>query len=351
MRLRWASGYSARGSDEVAALWRDRQIGRALVIVGAGFDPRTAVAYEVISQAAQVPVDILRCELPMPTLPETSDLARANRTRVEAAAAKAGANIIDHDPVQMSGMSIARSILAAHGIVDYDEIVVDVSAMPRAVYFPLIRGLIELSDSNKAARQLHVVATDNPRVDQLVVGEGAEAPRALPGFADIEEDNAATRIWVPVLGEGEAARLEILYEDLRAAEICPVLPFPAANPRRADDLLKEYRTWLIETERVELRNIIYAHESNPYDLYATVSKLNADYREALKPLVGDTKMVLSAHASKLLSVGVLLTAFEQRLEVRHASPSRYGIRDVAALPGLEQHDFVVDLWLTGDPYG
>ena len=139
---------------------------------------------------------------------------------------------------------------------------------------------------------------------------------------------------MPVLGEGESARLDRLNEDLRAAEICPVLPLPAANPRRADNLIKEYRQLLIETDLVEVRNFIYAAESNPFDLYKTVSELNSDYAEALRPL-GTTRMVLSAHSSKLLSVGVLLTAFEHGLEVRHASPSVYGVSNVDALAGLE----------------
>ncbi|MFL5911543.1 MAG: hypothetical protein ACJ768_13340 [Gaiellaceae bacterium] len=320
------------------------------MVVGAGFDPRAAVAYEVISAAALIPVDVLRCELPMPTQPQTQTLADANRTRIDEAAAGCNATIREHDPGEAdTGMSLARSIFGLELFERYDEVIVDVSAMPRGVYFPVIRGLLELFDSGQWQGQLHVVACDNPAVDELVTGEGVETPRALPGFADLDAEEARTTIWVPVLGGGEAARLDVLDEDIRAGEICPVLPFPAANPRRADNLIKEYRPLLIETGRVETRNFIYAHESNPFDLYSTVSELNAGYAETLQPL-GKTRMVLSAHSSKLLSVGVLLTAFEHGLEVRHASPSIYGVSDLAALEGSEEHDLVVDLWLTGEPY-
>lgn len=350
MTLRWGSPCSARGADEVAALWAEREIKSALMVVGAGFDPRAAVAYEVVSAAAPVAVDVLRCELPMATQHETQPLAETNRARIDVAAADAEATILDHDPGQAdTGMSIARSLFSLALFETYDEVIVDVSAMPRGVYFPLIRGLLQLFDSGRWQGQLHVVACDNPAVDGLVIGEGVETPRALPGFTDLDADDAETTIWVPVLGEGEAARLDVLVEDIRAGEICPVLPFPAANPRRADNLIMEYRQLLIDSERVELRNFIYAHESNPFDLYKTLSELNADYSQALLPL-GKTRMVLSAHSSKLLSVGVLLTAFEHHLEVRHASPSVYGVRDLAALVGLEDHDLVVDLWLTGQPY-
>src|SRR4051794_20710413 len=146
MTLRWGSPCSARGAAEVGALWHEREVASALMIVGAGFDPRAAVAYEVISSAAPVPVDLVRCELPMPTLPETRTLADFNRERFDAAASAAGADVVDHDPGQTSGMSIARSVLGLGLIERYDEVIVDVSAMPRGVYFPLIRGVLELFD-------------------------------------------------------------------------------------------------------------------------------------------------------------------------------------------------------------
>src|SRR5947208_3517928 len=95
MTLRWGSPCWARGTEEVATLWRDREVKSALMVVGAGFDPRAAVAYELICAAAPVPVDLLRCELPMPTHPETRDLADANRARLDDAANACGAHVTD----------------------------------------------------------------------------------------------------------------------------------------------------------------------------------------------------------------------------------------------------------------
>jgi hypothetical protein len=210
--------------------------------------------------------------------------------------------------------------------------------------------MLEKHDRDEWEGDLHVVACDNPLVDGLVTGQGVEPPTPLAGFADHRPvRDRVTRIWVPVLGEGEAARIEALYADIGADEICPVLPFPAANPRRCDDLVREYRELLIDRAGVEPRNFIYAAESNPFDLYRILSELNASYAEALNPL-GETRMILSAHSSKLLSIGVLLTAYEQQLEVRHARPSLYSARDLIALPGLADSDLVVNLWLTGEPY-
>jgi hypothetical protein len=353
--MRWDPAFRAVGKDDVETLWGTRNSGRTLLIGGAGFDPRAPVAYECISGACPLPVDVIEVRLePLATDPATKDLAVEGRKRIEDAVAASGATLRDHaadgTAASSTGLMIARDFFSANYIDDYSEVIVDVSALPRSVFFPLVRGLLEKHDREEWAGDLHIVACDNPGVDRLVTGEGVEPPAALPGFGDRSPlSEGGTRIWVPVLGEGETTRVEELYLDIPAQEVCPVLPFPSADPRRADDIVREYRELLFDRIVVEPRNFIYAAESNPFDLYRTLSRLNERYAEALKPL-GDTRMILSAHSSKLLSIGVLLTAYEHELEVRHASPSLYTFADPGALPALAEKDLIVDLWLTGEPY-
>ena len=93
--------------------------------------------------------------------------------------------------------------------------------------------------------------------------------------------------------------------------------------------------------------MIHAAERNPFDLYHTIGELNARYKQALAPL-GSVGMVLSSHSSKLLSVGVLLAAYDYELEVQHVSPGTYGLHTSAA--HLVPHAEIFDLWLTGTPY-
>ncbi len=350
---RWEIDCKAVGEKEVTALWSSRTEGRTLMIAGAGFDPRAPVAYEMIAGACQRPVDVLEIKLDaLRTDPATAQLALDGRARVQAAANATGASVGEHGnsgPTSSTGMQIARDLFAAERTDGYDEVILDISALPRSVFFPLLRGLLVKTDEEGWDGQLHVVACDNPAVNRLVAGDGADSPEALPGFSDPNPpEGVPTTIWVPVLGEGETHRVEKLRESISAQEVCPVLPFPSKNPRRADDIIREYRD-LLEAVAVEPRNVIYASESNPFDLYRTLSKLNATYKESLSPL-GETRMVLSAHSSKLLSVGVLLTAYEQELEVRHVSPDKYTVVDAGKLPGLAADDLVVDLWLTGEPY-
>jgi hypothetical protein len=169
----------------------------------------------------------------------------------------------------------------------------------------------------------------------------------IGGFAQTRHDEPATTIWVPVLGERASARVKLLCEELAPDETCPVLPWPARDPRRGDRLILEYRRLLFEEIRLEPRNVIYAAERNPFDLYRSLGALHQRYVQSLSPL-GPVSMVLSSHSSKLLSVGVLLAAYDLNLSVQHVSPGSYGLHR-----GPDRHrdsNEIFDLWLTGEPY-
>src|SRR5262249_28573925 len=161
---------------------------------------------------------------------------------------------------------------------------------------------------------LQVVVCENPELDSIILAEGVMDPAPISGFiSGLTQDArpAEVRVWAPVIGEGQGAQLEALYHYLEPHEICPVLPFPARNPRRADSLIIEHRQLLFERMEVEPRNIIYADETNPFDVYRALCRLNARYGEAIAPL-GEAKIVTSVHASKMLSLGVLLASWEAR---------------------------------------
>jgi hypothetical protein len=152
-----------------------------------------------------------------------------------------------------------------------------------------------------------------------------------------------------VIGEGIADKLRALYERIKPDEVVPVLPFPSEDPRRSDDLMLEHGQVLAGEFGVESRNFLYASEWNPFDLYRTIIDVHGRYQSALRTL-GPARFVFSTHSSKLLSIGVLLAAFELGLQVMHVGPSRHGLRAGADVAALEGHGDVSDLWLTGKPY-
>lgn len=343
---------------EFSQAWARERDEPLLVVAGIGFDARACVVLERLVAATSRRVDLLLVELPVDsTDPTIRPLVDANETRARDLISTAGGNVYRQalpefaDPGAL-GRLVSRAFQVGQYLETYPEVMVEVSAMPRSVYFPLIRGILErahLSDGDPSRWQgdLHVTVCEHPVIDELVLEEGTQPMTAIGGFSSPRHEQPTTVIWVPVLGERAGARIERLYNELAPDETCPVLPWPARDPRRGDRLVLEHRNLLFQTIRLEPRNIIYAAERNPFDLYRTLGELNIRYQDALTPL-GTVGMVLSSHSSKLLSIGVLLAAYDFGLEVQHVSPGTYG---VDGDPGAHLSDAeVFDLWLTGTPY-
>jgi hypothetical protein len=329
-----------------------------LFVVGSGFDPRATAVLERLAGTTDRRVDAVLIELPE----DATDLdvrprAVANRTRIQELIDACGGRLHHqalpefHDPGAL-GRLVSRGFQRSGLIDSYREIIVEISAMPRSVFFPLVRGILERAhapadDTLHWHGDLHVAVCENPEADESILEERTTAMAPIGGFARARGDAPATTIWVPVLGEGAVARARRLYEELNPDEVCPVLPWPARDPRRGDRIVLEYRQLLFDDIRLEPRNVIHGAERNPFDLYRTLGRLHERYRQSLSPL-GPVAMVLSSHSSKLLSVGVLLTAYEHDLEVQHVSPGTYGLRHDD--DALRDHDEIFDLWLTGEPY-
>lgn len=341
--------------DEVWARPRDIPL---LFVCGSGFDPRAVAALKRLRGATGRQVDGWMIQLPEDATDlDVRPLAEANRAEIEHLITGSGGQLRrqplpEFNDSRSLGRLISRHFQEAAVLDAYDEVMLEISAMPRSVFFPLVRGILQRAHLATGGGQhwdgdLHVAVCENPEVDGHVLEEGTTAMAPIGGFAGGRGERPATTIWVPVLGERASARVKALYDELEPDETCPVLPWPARDPRRGDRLMLEYRRLLFEEIRLEPRNVIHAAERNPFDLYRTLGALHERYSTSLRPL-GPVGMVLSSHSSKLLSVGVLLTAYEHNLIVQHVSPGRYGLHDGAH--ALRDHDEIYDLWLTGEPY-
>ena len=120
-------------------------------------------------------------------------------------------------------------------------------------------------------------------LDQLIVAEGlSDDASYLHGFESGIEQEAtadAPKIWMPILGEDKLGHFERINDLIVPDEIAPILPFPCANPRRTDDLILEYRSYLFDVLRIEPTNFIYVPEQNPFGVYREiVSAIRTLYR-------------------------------------------------------------------------
>jgi hypothetical protein len=260
---------------------------------------------------------------------------------------------------------LARSAGALVGDLDgYESVtdfVVDVSSLPRSIFFPLVAKLLHLIDRLPESRQkpnLLVLVGENARMDGLITDDGIDedADYLFPfrGRAEREATAAHPKVWVPILGERQEFQLARINDLVKPDEICAVLPSPSRNPRRGDDLVLEYRRFLYDELLVDPRSFIFASELNPFEAYRQLRHAIIHYTEALQPL-GGCRAILTAVSSKLLSLSALLAAHELKEEgfdvsVAHIECDGYKIENEEDLDGAVSYTALYGLWLTGEMY-
>jgi hypothetical protein len=304
-----------------------------LFIMGMGFDPRTNLGIESIySVRARERRDTLLLryyrtaeekDIP-PIQPVQEHIDRLNDFLHEAG--HAAPQIKDVVLRSEDDKSIA-SINATYIIPDfsifekYTDIIIDISAMPRGIFIPLINKCLDLVDQynsiNAVKKNLHVIVTENAKLDSYIEDRGTdETATYVHGFRikEIGKTDEQKEVWIPILGENQTSQFDKIKLELNPVETCPILPFPCDDLRRGDKLIIEYQERLLNDNNVELKNIVYADESNPFQVYRLLNKTIHRYNDSFKLLAG-SKIIVSALSNKLLTVGAFMAAYEKKRKV------------------------------------
>ena len=243
-------------------------------------------------------------------------------------------------------------------IEPYTDIVVDVSGMPRSIFFPLVARILHFIDDfqgdGKAIHSpnLFLFVAEDPELDAKISQEGieefADFVGAFRGTFDQEVHAHLPKVWIPILGENRLVQLKRIYDLVKPHEICPLLPSPAKNPRRADNLVREYHDFLFNEMGVDPRDLVFTAEQNPFEVYRTLRQVVLHYQDAFKPL-GGCQVALSALSSKLMSLGALMAAYDlrrsgQKIAVAHVDSHAYNLG--TSKPDSELYG----LWVAGECY-
>lgn len=158
-----------------------------VVILGRGFDPRMCLGLEaVLAAGGSGSRDVIGLDFregPQSPSLKHQDLVDANWQRVTGAVGTRGSVSIrpvefwSEEGRRVSSQS-ARDLFASEDdLASYTDIVVDISSMPRSVYFPLIARVLYMLDnptrSNRAAN-LHVLVAEDPALDAGIHEEGID---------------------------------------------------------------------------------------------------------------------------------------------------------------------------------
>ncbi|MEN6442723.1 MAG: hypothetical protein ABFC71_03110 [Methanoregula sp.] len=373
--MRWENYFLRRGMD-FKKYWKEFLASKqrdVCYILGLGFDPRMCSAIDYIikcdgegirdcylikfnegetSQSKNYEPEIAENEKKLTKI--MSDRGRIIPKEIE---------MISSDRRRIGG----RAIIKCLNDVDfskYSDIIVDISALPRPLYFPIIRKFLHEFDEKRKNGQrkfnLHIIIVENPKLDSLIKALGVEDKAdyivGFRGRVELESTGNLPTVWIPILGEGKAIQLDRIYTLVRPQEICPVLPFPALNPRRGDDIIIEYREMLFDNLRIDPVNILYASEQNPFEVYRKIVRTVSQYHRTLNVL-GGCKIVVSILSSKLLSMGALLAVYDISedlqpkipIAIAHVESQGYEL-DPFDKDEIMKHEELYSMWLAGECY-
>jgi hypothetical protein len=316
---RWETYELAEDEATLRAGWAERLAdgARVAMIMGIGFDPRMCLALEMLRDLG-APVDVHAVQFDAPADAVARLMADENTARF-------GELLDDREPrllsivgskLEETSRSAASAIKSLGEFGEATDIVVDVNALPRPVFFPLLAKLLFLCDrAGISAPNLHVIAGDAAWLDAAIRTDGLDEHASwlhpFEGTFSVEATQHMPRVWIPILGEHTVTQLERISELVDPAEVCPMLPFPARDPRRGDRLFEEYLDLLFERLRTDSGTVIYADEANPFQVYRRLRDSTLRHAETLAPL-GQCKTAYSALSSKVVALGVLLVAYELR---------------------------------------
>lgn len=386
MRTLWEQYVFRRGSD-ANELWErlfeDRPI-RLLYIAGSGFDVRAqTVMRECINSIRSSGGSIEEAKLVLIDFPnyqlgdalkqlteqnglELFELFSAIGT-VERLTFGAGQG--DED---LSATIALR--FGTHAVLEkvstQTDIILDASSLPRVVYLALMTSLLNKLVPDKdadnalaaAGVNFQVLVAEDAGLDAQIIAEDPSSEIVMvPGFSgamQVESFQDWPLVWFPILGEHRVNQLQIIRstEIPGEAEICPVLPHPSRNPRRADRLLVEYKEALFNSRQTPTSNILYVHESQPFEAYRQLLGAMRRYTESME-ILGGCRLVVTPLGSKLITLGAGLACFEMRppnletalhgVAIPHAEPTRYDVDPHAVRSSQPE---VCCLLLTGDAY-
>ena len=365
--MRW-DPYVLAGGEDFDAFWQTHLVGRkreVLLLLGRGFDQRAIKALRRFRELGVLPkIWLLRFDNGQEDSRLRERLTQANHDALLELVA--GANVVEL-PVTIGGRSAnatsrstTRAIRKLGGVGSVDDVVVDISAMPRVVALSAIAKLIydldEQSSGGGKETNLHVVAAESVGTDLEARGSLMDEVTSLVGFSGrLNEETTETvpRVWFPVLGEGQGRRLGLIRDRLNPDEVCPVVPFPTRDPRRGDEIVAEHGELLFEDFGIEPSNILRASEFNPFEAYRQLFLAMERYRRALREL-GGCKAFVSPLSSKLLSVGVLLACYDHRFGAVEGKRLRVGIPYVETAvyadpeAGAAEESELYSMWIRGE---
>lgn len=317
--INWDEGLYLDQDDQIETHFRKKE---ALFIMGQGFDPRSCAAIRKLAPVFKK-LDLLLIDYndrAMQSDRKIEEQSRDNKEELDRICKEFDITTRLLSIPQYEGSDTNRQLvfgtrvrksIQSDDLSQYPEIVVDITAMPRAVAFNLIK---RISDIKTNTQKLSVLVCENSDCDEKIQPNiRKESARYLTGFNTFMMSSEAAQndtIWLPMLGSGEKDSFGMIVDFLKPIEICPIVPFPSSDVRRGERILRSYGVELFRDRGIEARNIIYVPEQYPLHISQKLYDTVKYYEKALENKKEDSENIyhyaFSSQSSKLMDIGLFL---------------------------------------------
>ncbi len=328
---------------------------KCLYIGGAGFDPRSTIIIQMLSEVlgTRLHAVLIREERPDPDK-ELIKRAESNVKKIQNMACYNEVikiNIFADDNAVVGGINISREIEKLD-VDGYTDIVIDLSALSIGVSFPTVASMYYRVQKFDHQLNIHLTAISNPSLDALISSSSNDRVTDIRGFSIpdlLGQPQEKARLWLPLITSKKNTILNYIHADIRPHDTCPILPFPSENPKKADLLALDYITELESEWNVDPRNFVYADERNPLDIYRTILRIDSE-RKPVFETFGGSLIILSPIGSRIPATGMLLAALECQFPVAYVEALEYHV-DWNQVDSLECNSLKkVHIWLYGEAY-
>lgn len=359
----WSTYYFFDSKDKIDKLWESYYTNERkhsfLLVMGKGFDPRMNNVLQML--LVKIPSNQIHClTIDYPRGEETSvdDFYNENIKQFNEIIKKHSIKNIEitmnpQNKLQKRLKELCKN-LASFDYSSYSDIIVDISSLPRSIYFNIIKVIYGVETNDNL--NIFVAVSENVEIDKLIqknyVNDEIYPLEGFEGNSHIESQLDQKRVFVPLLGENHISNIDKIYDNFDPDDVCPVLPFPSRNPRRSDDLLIEYHSFLKDRIHISPQDITYADERNPFELYRILDRMLTDYTVTLSPICEHVCLGIALLTSKLQSLGALLIGLEHPREISMYDPVSldYSIIDKDRIIEENKKSEFFLLWIKGEPY-
>ena len=365
MKKTWESYMMYRQNANLVEFWKkfyqNKTNVKVLFLLGKGFDPRMNNILKLfLKNNPKQKLDCIVFDFPSEKVTEESKkLYTINATQLTAlkiqyAFGLEELKINSKLPWDKRIALMSRKIIEKD-LSEYHDVILDVSSLPRALYFNIGKALYNKIREDKG-KNLFFAVSENVIIDEKI----KKAPmydniEPLIGFRSMssrESNLDRINILISLMGEQNVDMLRSIYNHFQPLDMFPVFPFPSKDPRHSDNLMLKYHEFFIEKQFTEPQNITYADEQNPFELYRIVSNMILGHQATFKPISEHVCFGIALLTSKLLSLGALLVGLEYNdcVTIYNVSAANYEIEDVVTFTKLNENSEPFLLWITGEAY-